>query len=284
MEVCDICNDGRLWKNPASHKRLAHGGGMKATIADVEAMPAPVAEAERPQASQRRRRRGEQVLTPMEQIPQPPGQAAGVEHTGAWAYYMRDTGATITDVLTIYPKGGIPDLADVRLRDRYSENAEYYRRRQARRGLEYVGQKLTEASMKRLVEIMASNREDEELFLREEIADAKDVAISSDLPDVRNQAKRRINQLERRLEMLLAPFDPDALLTELNEIARAQQLAKVDPNVLRVMRSMIGEVNEKMEARISYFQKSSMPSDAPARFSGMGSDQGAEFEGKALVT
>ena len=243
-------------------------------------MPPRKATAERERVSVRgRRMRDEVILSPIDQIPQPPG-GAGIEMIGAWAYYLRLDGATITDILTIYPNGGVPDIDDLRLRARYGENAEYYRQRQRRRGLEYIGQVLTEESMKRLVEIMEANREDECLFLKEEIEAAQDVAKTSDLPEVRNQARRRKRQLERRQETLLQPFDTDEVLGELKEIARGQMLAKVDPNILRVMRSMIGEVNDKLADSIRHFQQGRQTSGAPARLSSSGGDSGAEFEGK----
>ena len=216
-----------------------------------------------------RRIRGEAILRPIDQVPVVPG-GDRYETTGAWAYYIRLDGATITDALTCYPNGGIPDIDNVSLRNRYGTNAEYYRERQRRRGLEFIGSKLTEQGMARLVEVLESNRDDEILFLEEEIADARDVAKSSDLPDVRNQAKRRVLQLTRRLETIRQGFDPDELLAELNEIARAQQLAKVDPNVLRVMRSMIGESNDRMLEKIAHFQTGGITSDAGESFEGVG--------------
>src|SRR3990167_3902005 len=180
------------------------------------------------QVSERRRRiRDEAILRPIDQIERPPG-GNGVDATGAWAYYIRADGATIGEALVLYPNGGIPDMDVQRMRARYGANAEYYRERQRRRGLEYVGQHLTESGMKRLVEVLESNREEEDLFLQEEIADARDMLKTADIPEVRNQARRRVRQLERRLEMIRTPFDPDELLTELNDIARAEQLAKID--------------------------------------------------------
>ena len=87
------------------------------------------------------------------------------------------------------------------------------------------------------------------------------------------RARRRVRQLQRRLATIEAGFDPDELLGELNEIARAQQLAKVDPNVLRVMRAMIGEANASM---IAHFQ--GKPADgAPANLSSKGGTKGADF-------
>ena len=222
-----------------------------------------------------RPRRGEEaVLRPIDQITPPPGRP-GMDATGAWAYYIRPDGATIGEALVLYPNGGIPDMDDTRLAARYGENAHYYRDRQARKGFEFVGPVLNEAAMKRLIEVLEANREDEVTFLREEISDAKDTAKTSDLPAVRNQAKRRTKQLEKRLAVIEAGFDPDELLAELNEIARAQQLAKVDPNVLRVMRAMIGEVNANL---IAHFQQGKGVGEAsPARYTSAGGTKGADL-------
>ena len=222
----------------------------------------------------RSRRDDTVVLKPLDQITPPPGNT-GMECTGAWAYYIRPDGATIGETLVLYPNGGEPDLDDRRLASRYGINASYYRERQGRKGFEYVGPKLTEASMARLVEVLATNREDEVEFLRTEIADAKDTVKNADVPEVRSQARRRVRQLERRLATIEQGFDPDVLLAELNEIARAQQLAKVDPNVLRVMKALIGEANASM---IAHFQNGTQGGEgAPATMSTQGNDKGASI-------
>ncbi len=191
-------------------------------------------------------------LRPIDLIPIPPGGNA-IEAVGAYAYYIRPDGATIKDALICYPNGGIPDISDPRMRDRYGANALQYQNRMIAKGFEYIGPSLTEAGMKRLVEVMESNREDERLFCEDEIASAKEIASNSDLPEVRAQQKRRVRQLTARLEQMSTPIDIDDLLAELTDIARAQQLAKIDPNILRVMKNMIGEVNEKMAGYMTHF-------------------------------
>ncbi len=203
-----------------------------------------------------------------------------IELTGAWAYYLNPKGATIRDALILYPNGGIPDIDDARLRAKYGENAEYYRNRQARKGLEYVGPTLTEGGVKRLVEVLEANRPDEILFIEDEISDAEKVATESDLPQIRDQAKRRIQQLSRRLAILQQPLDVAAMEVELNEIARAQQLSKVDPNVLRVIKSMIGEVNDRFLEYFTHGVPFAEPG-LPKMSRGTGSSKGADFEGKA---
>jgi hypothetical protein len=219
------------------------------------------------------------VQTPLDQI-RVTGNTPGVQATGAWAYYINPNGATIRDALILYPNGGVPDIDNDRLRARYGENAEYYRQRQARKGLEYVGPTLTEGGAQRLVQVLEKNRPDEILFVEDEIEDAAEVAKAADVPEVRSQAKRRQQQLTRRLHYLQEPLDPDAMVAELKEIARAQQLAKVDPAILRVMRSMIGEVNANMLAHFS--SGGSLPPDGP-KLSAAGGTRGADFEGKATL-
>lgn len=198
-------------------------------------------------------RHKEQELTPLQQIPVLPGGING-SATGAWAYYIRPEGATIAEALILYPNGGEPDLDDARQAARFATNSEYYQARQAAKGFEYIGQTLTEDGVRRLVEVLEDNREDEILYCEDEIENARRIADNSDRPDTRDRERKRASQLERRLGYLTQPLDPDALIAELNDIARAQALAKVDPQILRVMRAMVGEVNEKLADAITHFQ------------------------------
>ncbi len=244
-------------------------------------MPTKTASVEErePRSERGRRIRQLDVMTPLDQI-RVTGNTPGIQATGAWAYYINPNGATIRDALILYPNGGVPDIDDDRLRSRYGENAEYYRQRQARKGLEYVGPTLTDGGVQRLVEVLEKNRPDEILFIEDEIEDAKEVSKAADVPEVRSQAKRRLQQLTRRLHYLEEPLDADAMEAELKEIARAQQLAKVDPAILRVMRSMIGEVNERMLAHFS--SGGSLPEGGP-KLAASGATRGGEFEGKATL-
>ena len=209
-----------------------------------------------PRSKRGQARYAERQLTPLEQI-RVPGGSPGSELTGAYAYYLRPEGATIRDALILYPNGGIPDIADARRRARFGRNADYYRARQAAKGHEYLGQVLTEEAMAKVVATIQRNREDEILYVEDEIADCDNTAESADVPEIRQQAKKRKSQLQRRLQYLTEQLDPEEMATELNEIARAQKLANVDPAVLDVMRSMIGEVNANMAAAISKFQRTS---------------------------
>lgn len=242
-------------------------------------MPTKTAGPER-KSERGRRLRDEAVLRPIDQIRQIPG-GNGVDATGAWAYYLRPDGATIRDALILAPNGGIPEMDNERLRQRYGMNAEHYRNKAARKGFEYIGPHLREEGVRRLLQILETNREDEILFLTEELEDARDTIKNSDRPEVRDQAKRRVRQLERRIETIEQGFDPDELASELNEIARAQQMAQVPPAVMRVMRSMIGESNERLASKIEHFQTGkAVAASAPGRLSRDGSDKGDGFTGK----
>lgn len=241
-----------------------------------------VAPTQKPVAGQPRSVRGrlryeETLLRPIDQIRIAPGRK-GVEATGTFAYFIRPDGATIREALVIYPNGGIPEMSDERLRNRYATNSEYYRERQRRKGFEFVGTTLTEAGIRRLVEVLAANREDEVLYCQDEVVNCEATVKTADKPELRDQARKRKRQFERRLETLNQDFDPDGMIAELKEIAHAQMLAKVDPNILRVMRSMIGEVNEKTATLISHFQMRSGAEGAPRGLSGSGSGGGTEFD------
>ena len=243
------------------------------SAAPIESTAVAVAERSEPRSERGRARFREDILRPIDQIPIPPGSGS-IQATGAWAYYLRPDGATISDALVLYPNGGVPDLDDPRMAARYGENHLYYRERQAQKGLEYIGQVLTEGGVERLVELLAQNRQDEILFCEDEIESCMATANSSDRPEIRDQAKKRKRQFEKRLAYLKQPLEPEALVAELKEIARAQQLSKVDPNVLRVMRSMIGEVNANMAEAIGKFQAGkAAPDGAPRSLNRQGADE-----------
>jgi hypothetical protein len=227
-----------------------------------------------------------EVVTPLAQI-RVTGNIPGVQSTGAFAYYINPTGATIREALILYPNGGVPDLDDTNLQSKYAENADYYRQRQARKGLEYIGPSLTEGGVRRLVAVLEKNRPDEILFIEDELADAQETAKNAEDPKIKQQAKRRAQQLTRRLHYLEEPLDAEALESELKDIARAQQLAKVPPAILRVMRSMISEVNERTAAMIAHFQTGAGPVAPPEGIKGLSAgasgDRGSDFQGRAVI-
>ena len=233
---CSKCGAEKDPRGIKAHEANCKGGG--------------VAVAERPRSIRGRRMREGDVLTPLEQIRMQP---AG--NTGAWGYYLRPDGATIRDALVISPNGGVPDLDNARLRARYGTNASEYRARAEAKGFEFIGSKLTPEGVRRLIQVMANNREDEMLYCQELIEECDDVLSNSDRPEIRDQARKRKGQLQKRIDTILEPFDADKLLGELDEIARAQMLANVDPNILRVIRSMVGEVNESMAKAVERFTR-----------------------------
>lgn len=218
-----------------------------------------VAEQSEPRTARGRRRalRGMQTLTPLEQIRAVPNSAVGTL-TGAWAYYLNPSGATIRDALILYPNGGVPPNTVPNWR-RYGENADYYRARQARKGLEYVGATLTPEGVKRLVEILQANREEEILDLEDQIADCEQDIKNSDRPEWRDNQRKRRGQLQQRLDYVRAPLDAEALTAELNEIARAQRMSKVSPETLAVMREMLQEQSATFMASLEKFKSVTDP-------------------------
>ena len=171
---------------------------------------------------------------------------------GAYAYYLRPDGSTISDVLVVCPNGGRPEIppgTDQRTANRRRKlgtNAEYYRGRQSQKGFEYVGPTLTENAIKRLVEILDENRQDEIDYIDELIAEAENTFKSDPRLEHQNLARTRITALLKRRAYLTQKLDVAAMVEELNKIARAHQLASLPPNVLQVMTAMIGESESKM--------------------------------------
>lgn len=188
-------------------------------------------------ALERRQGRGT-VLSALDQMR--PSNVQGTPDKSAGAYYLRPEGATIADALIYYPNGAQLSREDDP-KGRYSENASYYQERQRRKGFEYVGPTLTIAGAKRLVEILEANQGEEVERLEDEIALCEQTVKNTDRPDVRDHERRRKGQLQARLDRVRTPLDPDALVKQLEDIARAQRMASMPPQVLQVMREMLAE-------------------------------------------
>lgn len=245
--ICPECNEV-LKGNPAFHAKK-HGG---------------VAVAERPEPRSRkgRERRQIPVLTPLEQIrPLPSGTS------GASAYYLRPGGATIRDVLIIYPNGGVPENTSAKMRHRFGMNADEYRAKQARKGFTYLGTKLDRHSIGLIVKEIAKNRQEAIYEMEDMIEECDHVMQTTSDPKWIPLYRQQKSAAERRLAMLTAQWDPEVLAEELNEISRAQRLANVDPNVRAVISEMIGEANNEMMA---YFANAKRPAKNVVR--GGGSD------------
>ena len=210
----------------------------------VEKNPEPVIRSER---GRRRMERDMQVLSPLEQIRRRPS-----ETTGPWAYFINPDGATIRDALILYPNGAkLPASEDKR--GKFSLNAEYYQQRQKDKGLEYIGPTLTASGIKRLIEVLEANKEDECLDLEDQIAACDHDIANSDRPEWRDNQRKRRNQLMKRLETVRQPIDADGLEAELNDIAKAQRMARVSPETLQVMREMLGESEARITGMVSRF-------------------------------
>ncbi len=206
---------------------------------------------EEKQISKRRQKmRDEDFLSPIDQV-RMMGDYEGKPLTGSWAYYLRPEGATIRDVLVISPNGGIPDIDDPRRRGKYAMNHELYRQKEEAKGHIYVGQRLSEASVKKLIEIIVNNREEERMFLEEEIEEAENIIKNSDRPDMRDLQRKRVRDLKTRLHYVTMELDADELLEQMNEISRMQRLASLPPQLLRVMREEISENNQRLLDRLA---------------------------------
>lgn len=242
MATCSNCNG----EFKALHLHTPHckGGG----VATMEAVPF------QPRSKRGQRVHSMDVPRALDQIRINPHNRSGVDATGAWAYYLNPDGATIRDALILYPNGGIPEVDDPRKRAKFGTNAEYYRARQKAKGKEYLGPVLTAQAVKLLVDTIYRNREDEILFCEDEMVNCDYTIANADKPEIRDQARKRRNQFQRRLENLQQDIDPQAMANELEEIARAQEMASLDPKLLRVLQRQIGEMTENMKAALTRFQ------------------------------
>lgn len=242
------------WSEERRAKQMATIAAKKA--GDTESLE------ERAARALARRNGGTRPLTPLEQIR--PYDQAGVPDHSAAAYYLRPEGATIGDVLIYWPNGARLSRRDDP-KGHYSEGADMYQAMMARKGFEYVGPTLTKEGARRLVEIIESNRDAEVERLEDEIALCQYTIQNTDRPEVRDQQRARRDQFQRRLDRVMAPFDPDALVDELSEIARAQRMARISPDMLEVMQEIVEERSAKFEEMVARFTKPAPEGNASVR-------------------
>lgn len=244
MATCSKCGAEKDARGIKAHEQHCGGG-----VAVLDG-PRPF----EPRSQRGRRQHAMDVPRALDQIRINPHNRASADATGAWAYYLDPSGATIRDALILYPNGGIPEIDDKRRQGKFGTNAAYYRERQRAKGKEYLGPVLSAQAIKKLVETVYQNREDEILFCEDEIVNCDYTIANADKPEIRDQARRRRNQFARRLENLQQDLDPEAMANELEEIARAQEMASLDPKLLRVMQRQIGEMTENMKLALARFQ------------------------------
>jgi hypothetical protein len=211
----------------------------------------------RTERGRRRALRGMATLTPLEQIRAVPNSGTGTL-TGAYAYYLNPTGATIRDALILYPNGGVPPNTVQNWR-KYGANADLYRARQARKGLEFIGTTLTAEGVAKLVAVLQKNQPEEILDLEDQIAECTADIANSDRPEVRDNQRKRRAQLQQRLDYVRTPINVESLVAELNEIARAQRMSKVSPETLAVMREMMAEQSATFMASLEKFKSTTNP-------------------------
>lgn len=249
---------------PWSEERRARQMATLAQKKDADTMVAETNEIsieERAQrALDRRSGRNSKTLTPLEQIR--PYDQTGVPDHSAACYFLRPDGATIGDILIYYPNGAVLSRREDP-RGHYSQDHEYHRAKLERKGFEYVGPTLTREGARRMVQIMAGNRDDEIERLEDEIALCQYTIQNTDRPDVRDQQRARRDQFQTRLDRVRAPLDADALVDELSEIARAQKMANINPDILEVMQEMVGEQNAKFTEMVAKFTRAA-PAGTPA--------------------
>lgn len=196
-------------------------------------------------ARMRARNQRFRLETPLDQIPRIGGYD-DVTTESAHAYYVRLDGATIPDALTLYPNGGTPSfdhIADRKKRARAQENAGrnalYYRARQRKKGLVYIGERLTREGIEFLVKVIMLNRPYEIERVTEEIEGCERTLKNSESSKDREYARRRKEQLQHRLAMLRQEIDPKAMADEIDRAAEAIALSAMSPQMRAAVEHMI---------------------------------------------
>lgn len=196
-----------------------------------------------PVRSKRGRRRLDldRAPDPMEEVPERPGGIFG----GPAAYFIRP-GATISEALIVSPNGAamVHNGTD-------RANSKMYQDRLEKRGFEYIGPTLTPDGIRRLAEVMGEHRQDYVIFLQEEIETTRQLIHETETLEVRDQMRRRESQFERQLEIATKSFDAEKMISELNDILKAQKLAALSPAQRDAMSIFMDDkVSEKIQALV----------------------------------
>lgn len=233
MQQCATCGKQMvrgLNMHMKTHEARTEPAKAAAAVADRPPQEMPFVVSEPPEAWLRRKG-APRKLTALEQIRRSPTQ-----HEGAGAYFLNPDGATIREALIYYPNGATS--AEV---GKYGENYEYYHKRQADKGLHFLGATLGPDAVRRLVETLVKNRPDEIQVCQYEIVMCNATLQNSGVQREREVAARRREQFKRRLEYLMEPLDADGLIAELQEIGEAQTIAKLDPATRKAMELLLSQ-------------------------------------------
>lgn len=196
----------------------------------------------------RRRLNLDRPPDPMDEVAPRPGGARG----GPAAYFIRPDGATISEALIVSPNGA-PMIHNGRDRG----NSRYYQDRLKDRGYEYVGPSLTPQGVRKLADVIASNRQDLILYFEEEIEATEQTIREADKPEVRDQARTRRAQFMRQRDFYAKPLDVDRMLSELDDILKAQKLAALTPAQREAMQVLMDEaISGRVSALISRMEHS----------------------------
>ena len=232
------------------HFNLHCPGNPKRAEADAKRVEATqAARAPQRQSKRGQARRGvSRIPSAFEQIRARPGGMSG----GPAAYFLNPAGATIREIILINPNG-----APVIRNGKDRANSRYNQERQKDKGHEYIGPTISGKAVTRLLEILEANKEDYVLDLQEQIADAQEVVGSADRPEIRDQARKRIAQLSRLLEVALTPVDAAKLTGELDDILKAQKLAALSPAQRDAIAVMFGaEDAARLENLVGLYSRS----------------------------
>ena len=200
-----------------------------------------------------------EVLTSLKQIRVP--AANGGSTFGAWCYVLRLDGETLRDALILVPNGGdAPDVLDPRLRAKFATERSYYNERERSKGYEVLGSRLNSQNVRRIVEVLQANRPEAIAYCEDQIALCEYTVSTTGVEKDRQVASKRKAQFQKRLATVLAPFDPDELVAELDEIARAQRMSRMDAHTRAAVQEMIGaQVDARFQMMMDHFTRPSDP-------------------------
>ncbi len=184
-------------------------------------------------------------LTSWELLRKPPNSLN--PRTSPYCYWLDPDGGTMREAVRFDPNGAKPDEG---CEAKYTESWQIFKEMGEDKGWTRLGHQLQKESIKLIVETLEKNRPIEKEVM-EHFRDVAAYEVTNGTNErARAIAQKSVTTYGKLIEQLEMPIDADFMISELNEISRAQRMAALSPDMRAAIREMIDVEVGSSEARV----------------------------------
>lgn len=249
MAVCKTCNfsyDGRDREVSKEHKSGActlTARELALELADGRRQVTPPTMSD----AVRRRVGGDdaKALTSWELLRKPSPNLN--PRTSPYCYWLDPNGGTMRDAVRFDPNGAKPGEG---CESKYTQSWQIFQATNEDMGWIRLGHQLQKDSIKLIVETLEKNRPIEKEVMEHYRAVAAYEVTNGTNERARAIAQKSVTTYTKLIEQLEMPIDADFMISELNEIARAQRMSALSPDMRAAIREMIEVEVGSSEGRV----------------------------------